>query len=82
VHLKWQVLSTHAGRRTFVVNALRLKIPTVVIREWTGHKTEEAMRPYKKIVDELKSSEMSKFNFTPESTPENYKSDQNDNKPK
>ncbi|QGN24657.1 hypothetical protein GJV56_19070 [Elizabethkingia anophelis] len=82
VHLKWQVLSTHAGRRTFVVNALRLKIPTVVIREWTGHKTEEAMRPYKKIVDELKSSEMSKFNFTPESTPENNKSDQNDNKPK
>ncbi|OPB98968.1 hypothetical protein BAS10_04690 [Elizabethkingia meningoseptica] len=74
IHLKWQVLSTHAGRRTFVVNALRLKIPTVVIREWTGHKTEEAMRPYKKIVDELKSSEMSKFNFTPESTPENDKS--------
>ncbi|WP_077417994.1 site-specific integrase [Chryseobacterium sp. JV274] len=71
VNLKKDVLSTHAARRTFVVNALRLKIPSEVIRDWTGHKNERAMNPYKKIVDELKESEMSKFNFTPENTPKN-----------
>lgn len=31
-HIKKEVLSTHAGRRTFVVNALKMNIPTIVIR--------------------------------------------------
>lgn len=71
--LKKEVISTHAGRRTFVVNALKMKIPSIVIRSWTGHKDERAMKPYIKIVDELKSSEMQKFNrkATPENPPEN-----------
>ncbi|WP_018674882.1 site-specific integrase [Riemerella columbina] len=69
--LKKEVLSTHAGRRTFVVNSLKLGIPTVVIRSWTGHKDDRAMKPYIKIVDELKSKEMNKFNsdFTPRNIP-------------
>lgn len=71
--LKKEVISTHAGRRTFVVNALKMKIPTIVIRSWTGHKDERAMKPYIKIVDELKINEMQKFNrkATPENTPDN-----------
>lgn len=28
---------------------------------WTGHRDFDAMRPYMKIVDELKKSEMRKF---------------------
>ncbi|MEJ8582542.1 integrase catalytic domain-containing protein [Riemerella anatipestifer] len=70
-HIKKEVLSTHAGRRTFVVNALKMNIPTIVIRSWTGHKDERAMKPYIKIVDELKSAEMNKFNqfFVPRNTP-------------
>ena len=75
VNLKKDVLSTHAARKTFVINALRLKIPSEVIRDWTGHKNERAMNPYKKIVDELKESEMSKFNFTPQNTPNHSTSD-------
>lgn len=72
--LKKEVISTHAGRRTFVVNALKMKIPTIVIRSWTGHKDERAMKPYIKIVDELKINEMQKFNkpLTPENPPENF----------
>lgn len=61
VYPKWQLLTTHCGRRTFVVNALRLGIPAEVIIRWTGHSNYSAMKPYIKIVDELKEREMSKF---------------------
>ena len=37
VHPKWELLTTHCARRTFVVNALRLGIPAEVIMKWTGH---------------------------------------------
>lgn len=57
----WQAVSSHAGRRTFVVHALTLGIPAEVIMRWTGHRDFDAMRPYMKIVDELKKSEMRKF---------------------
>ncbi len=57
----WQAVSSHAGRRTFVVHALTLGIPAEVIMRWTGHRDFDAMRPYIKIVDELKASEMRKF---------------------
>ena len=30
--------------------------------EWTGHKDYKAMKPYIKIVDELKAENMEKFN--------------------
>jgi integrase len=61
VYPKWQLLTTHCGRRSFVVNALRLGIPSEVIIRWTGHSDFKAMKPYVKIVDELKEREMSKF---------------------
>ena len=61
VYPKWQLLTTHCGRRTFVVNALQLGIPSEVIIRWTGHSDFKSMKPYVKIVDELKEREMSKF---------------------
>ncbi|MFJ1491212.1 site-specific integrase [Capnocytophaga canis] len=61
VYPKWQLLTTHCGRRTFVVNALRLGIPSEVIIRWTGHADYKAMQPYVKIVDDLKREEMTKF---------------------
>lgn len=62
VYPKWYLLTTHVGRRTFVVTALQLGIPVEVIMRWTGHSSFEAMKPYAKIVDELKEKSMSKFN--------------------
>ncbi len=59
---KWQVLSSHCARRTFVVNALYLGIPAEVVMKWTGHSDYKTMRPYIAIVDELKQREMDKFN--------------------
>jgi integrase len=62
---KYALLTTHCGRRTFIVNALRLGVPAEVIMKWTGHSDYEAMKPYVKIVDKLKTSEMEKFNNFP-----------------
>jgi integrase len=59
---KYALLTTHCGRRTFIVNALRLGVPSEVIMKWTGHSDYKAMKPYIKIVDKLKVSEMNKFN--------------------
>lgn len=61
VYPKWYLLTTHVARRTFVVTALQLGIPAEVIMRWTGHSNFEAMKPYVKIVDELKEKSMSKF---------------------
>ena len=58
---KCAVLTTHAGRRTFIVNALRLGVPAPVIMEWTGHSDYKAMKPYIKIVDAAKIENMAKF---------------------
>lgn len=61
VHPKWELLSSHCGRRSFVVNALRLGIPAEVIIRWTGHSDFATLKPYFKIVDELKAEQMAKF---------------------
>ena len=62
VRPKCSLLTTHCGRRTFIVNALYLGIPAEVVMKWTGHSDYKAMKPYVKIVDALKEQEMSKFN--------------------
>ncbi len=63
VYPKYELLTTHCGRRTFIVNALFLGIPAEVVMRWTGHSDYKAMKPYVKIVDELKVQEMNKFNL-------------------
>lgn len=63
VYPKYKLLTTHCGRRTFIVNALFLGIPAEVVMRWTGHSDYKAMKPYIKIVDELKEKEMNKFNL-------------------
>lgn len=59
---KYELLTTHCGRRTFIVNAIFLGIPAEVVMKWTGHEDYESMKPYLEIVDRLKSEQMSKFN--------------------
>lgn len=60
---KYALIGTHAGRRTFICNALSLGIPTQVVMKWTGHSDYKAMKPYIDIVDEIKISAMEKFNL-------------------
>jgi integrase len=63
VYPKYELLSTHCGRRTFIVNSLFIGIPAEVVMSWTGHKDYEAMKPYIKIVDALKEKSMKKFDY-------------------
>ena len=58
---KYSLISTHAGRRTFVCNALSLGIPPQVVMKWTGHSDYKAMKPYIDIADEIKATAMEKF---------------------
>ena len=59
---KYALLGTHAGRRTFICNALALGIPPQVVMKWTGHSDYKAMKPYIDIADDIKTNAMSKFN--------------------
>ena len=63
VYPKYELLTTHCGRRTFIVNALFLGIPAEVVMKWTGHRDYESMKPYIEIVDELKKESMKKFDL-------------------
>ena len=58
---KYELIGTHAGRRTFICNAILLGIPANVIMKWTGHSDYKAMKPYIDIADETKVQAMSRF---------------------
>lgn len=58
---KYEIMTSHVARRTFVTVALTLGIPAEVVMKWTGHKDFENMRPYISIVDKLKKHNMQKF---------------------
>lgn len=58
---KWELVGTHTGRRTFIVQALSMGIPPNVVMKWTGHSDYSAMKPYIDIVDTIKAREMTKF---------------------
>lgn len=60
---KYALLGTHAGRRTFICNALSLGIPPQVVMKWTGHSDYSAMKPYIDIADEIKISAMERFDL-------------------
>lgn len=58
---KWELIGTHTGRRTFIVNCLSLGIAPNVVMKWTGHSDYKSMKPYIDIVDSIKASEMTKL---------------------
>lgn len=58
---KYEFITTHCGRRTFVCNAMMLGIPLHIIIKWTGHSDISAMKPYMDIADDIRRSEMGKF---------------------
>lgn len=58
---KYELITFHASRRTFITHAARLGIPVEVIMKFSGHHSMAMLKPYLKIVDELKKKEMAKF---------------------
>lgn len=55
---KWQLVSSHTGRRSFASNAYSMGIPAVTIMAITGHKTEAAFLKYIKITKEQHARKM------------------------
>ena len=43
---KWELVGTHAARRTFICYALTKGIPPQIVMKFTGHNDYKAMRPY------------------------------------
>lgn len=58
---KYEMMTTHIARRTFISNALAMGIPSSIVMSWSGHKDFKAMRPYIKMIDKQKKQAMSKF---------------------
>ena len=59
---KYELITTHAARRSFICNALAAGIPVNVVMKWTGHSDYAAMKPYIDVADEIKAKEMDKMN--------------------
>lgn len=59
---KYELISTHTARHTFIVTAISLGISPTIILSWTGHKNYEAMRPYIAIANETSTQAMARFN--------------------
>lgn len=59
---KYAMLSTHAGRRTFICNSLAMGIPAQTVMKWTGHSDYHAMKPYIDIADKDREEAMQLWN--------------------
>lgn len=55
---KWQLLSSHVGRRSFIVNSLDLGLTPTQVRSYSGHSSLQAMEPYVSISQKKKDSAM------------------------
>lgn len=49
---KWQLISSHTGRRSFATNLYKSGFPSISIMHITGHKTESAFLKYIKVTPE------------------------------
>ena len=57
---KWQLLTTHTARRTFVTLALEKGIRAEVVMAMTGHKSYKTFKRYIKITDKVMQTEMNR----------------------
>ncbi|MCL1933289.1 MAG: site-specific integrase [Candidatus Azobacteroides sp.] len=62
IYPKYELMSTHAARRTFICNALMFGISPQIVMKWTGHSDYSAMKPYIEVTDKAKEKAMTLFN--------------------
>lgn len=55
---KYELITSHTARKTFVTNSLILGMKEMVVRNITGHKKEESFKKYVKIAEDFKQQEM------------------------
>lgn len=53
---KWEKVTTHTGRKTFVVNSLSMGFTANQVIKYTGHSTTQALQPYIDITEEGKNA--------------------------
>ena len=58
---KYELVTTHTARHTFIVTAISLGIPISVIMEWTGHSSFKNMKPYIAIANSTSRQAMDRF---------------------
>ena len=58
---KYELVSTHTGRRSFICNALAHGTPVNVVMQWTGHADYKSMKTYVDVADTIRVQEMEKF---------------------
>lgn len=58
---KYERLSSHCARRTFICNALALGIAPHIVMKWTGHSEYTSMKPYIEVANKLKEESMKRF---------------------
>lgn len=59
---KHELISTHAGRKTFISNAIMMGIPPFVVMKWSGHSNYNSIKPYIEISEKAKEDAMQLFN--------------------
>ena len=59
---KWQLLTTHVGRKSFVVNSLDMGLTPTQVIGYTGHSSITAMQPYISISQKKKDAAMDVWN--------------------
>ena len=69
VKRKWELIGTHAPRRTFVVNALQMGISPTIVMKWTGHASYDSMKPYIAVADAARAQAMTGFDRLEKGTP-------------
>jgi len=58
---KYELITTHCGRRTFICNALAMGISPTVVMQWTGHSNYKSMQPYIAVSQTTKAEAMAVF---------------------
>lgn len=58
---KYKLMTSHAGRRTFICSALSAGISPQLVMKWTGHSDYSAMKPYIDVTEKSKSEAMVKL---------------------
>lgn len=58
---KWELVTTHCGRRTFATNLYKSGFPSISIMAITGHKTEKAFLRYIKVTPEEHANKLREY---------------------
>lgn len=69
-HPKWELVTTHVGRKTFVVTMLTAGASPLAVMRFTGHKDYKTMSPYIAISDTLRHQATAAFNAATKKKPD------------